>query len=298
MELRTLGKIRRPRDLRNYSMKHPKVIDYFTKTGILFKAENPKVLPSSVDNRIYCSPVKNQGSLGACVSFTTTAILEYLEKLNYNNYIDASELYCYYKIDQYDPTSLNNCDGGSTVQHGMNELKTIGIPPTSCYPYMERCPLPLIPSQCDIEASNYKAISYVDLYQGTSDLQQVINNIKANVSEKIPVAFGFYVYSQPYSDNTNGEWYLPCVTDSEIGGHSVQIVGYDDNKIIQNPHCNMNTLGAFIIKNSWGLGWGINGFGWIPYNYILDSRFSDEAFIITGITTPLSCPTLTTSLSI
>lgn len=45
-------------------------------------------------------------------------------------------------------------------------------------------------------------------------------------------------------------------------------VGYDDNKKIKNTLCNKETTGAFLIRNSWGTGWGDHGYGWLPYDYV------------------------------
>ncbi len=39
----------------------------------------------------------------------------------------------------------------------------------------------------------------------------------------------------------------------ERGGHFMLVVGYDDG------------LGAWLVKNSWGTGWGMGGYGWIGY---------------------------------
>ena len=47
------------------------------------------------------------------------------------------------------------------------------------------------------------------------------------------------------------------------GGHAMLIVGYDDD------------LECWCIANSWGENWGLNGFGFLPYDYM---KFSGSDF--------------------
>ena len=81
--------------------------------------------------------------------------------------------------------------------------------------------------------------------------------------------FGFTVFTSISQAGRSGE--IPYPTDGENieGGHAVVAVGYDDRKKIKNSsRGGKTTEGAFLIRNSWGTGWGDSGYGWLPYEYL------------------------------
>jgi C1A family cysteine protease len=88
--------------------------------------------------------------------------------------------------------------------------------------------------------------------------------------------FGFTVYGSYTQAESTGKIPYPSPHDRQVGGHAVIAVGYDDNMEIKNaaPGC-APTRGAVHFRNSWGSGWGDQGYGWIPYDYVTNTLAID-----------------------
>jgi C1A family cysteine protease len=56
-----------------------------------------------------------------------------------------------------------------------------------------------------------------------------------------------------------------------LGGHAVMAVGYDDLRK------------AVLVRNSWGPGWGIRGYFWMPYKLISDADFTHDFWTVRGV---------------
>ncbi len=82
--------------------------------------------------------------------------------------------------------------------------------------------------------------------------------------------FGFTVYESFESEQAakTGKVNLPKLQEKIIGGHAVLAVGYND------------TAKRFIVRNSWGTTWGMDGYFTMPYNYLLDENLSDDFWMI------------------
>ena len=94
--------------------------------------------------------------------------------------------------------------------------------------------------------------------------------MKGCLNEGFPFVFGFTVFPSFESDEVagNGEVPMPGAGEQTLGGHAVMAVGYDDQKQ------------AFIVRNSWGPTWGLGGYCYMPYAYLLDDNLSDNFWVI------------------
>jgi C1A family cysteine protease len=97
---------------------------------------------------------------------------------------------------------------------------------------------------------------HVEWYTVGDDLSR-IDRVKQAVMAHGVVCTAISYQSQFLAGGYN--FYQPP-GDPHLPNHSVAIVGWNDNRDTQAP---LN--GAWLCKNSWGAGWGLNGYFWVSY---------------------------------
>jgi C1A family cysteine protease len=242
------------------------------KTGVA-KLPKKTSLPASTDLRQWFSPVEDQGSLGSCTANAGVGMVEYFEKRAFGKYLDASRLFLYKTTRNM---SKNTGDTGAFLRTTMGAMVLFGIPPEEFWPYVvadfDKEPTAF----CYAFAQNYKAINYYRLDPPGTSKEELLNRIKTNLAAGLPSMFGFTVYSSYVQANTTGKIPYPTSGDRIAGGHAIVAAGYDDGMKIQNTTPGSAvTTGALLIRNSWGPGWGISGYGWLPYEYVLKGLAAD-----------------------
>ncbi|MCD6257691.1 hypothetical protein J7J45_06480, partial [Candidatus Aerophobetes bacterium] len=220
----------------------------------------PVGLPSSVDNSSHLPPVKNQ-QLSDCVAWA----FGYYYK-TYQEW-EEHEWDVTLPDHQFSPAFIYNqinggVDGGSTFSDAMSLICKMGCAPLSVCPYDANCITwpteeaydEALPFRTD--ASNYL---FIGSDTGIGDLKQYL-------SEGHIAVIGIHVWGN--FDNISDYDNTYCVADKtgeNRGGHAVTVVGYDDNKVTHDG------IGAFKLVNSWGTGWGDNGFFWMSYEAVKSS---------------------------
>jgi len=192
-----------------------------------------------------CTPIKNQSSCGSCWAFSTVGPLECNIKLKDNLTVDLSEQW------------LVSCNsdgfgcGGGWWAHDYHQWKTdpcggTGAVLEASFPYTAsdlpcNCPYP----------HRYLIDSWG--YVGSSYGVPPVSSIKQAILDYGPVSVT--VYANAAMQAYTGGVFNGC--EDQAINHGVVIVGWDDNQ---------GTAGVWIMRNSWGPGWGEGGYMRMPYD--------------------------------
>jgi C1A family cysteine protease len=260
-------------DLRDYTIETKEIKDFSKKLGFKDTIDS-LTAPPSVDLRAFCSPIENQLNLGSCSAHAGVGIVEYFEQRAFGRYMDGSRLFVY-KTTR-DLMGVVG-DTGAWLRNVMGSLVLCGIPNEQYWPYVianfDDEPTSFVYSIAD----NYEAVRYFchDPFSANRLRTAVLQSVKVYLAAGIPSMFGFFGFPSFGNSDAPGNIPYPCPNERAAWGHAIVAVGYDDAKVIKNTLCNKKTKGALLIRNSWGPGWGIQGYGWLPYDYVLNELALD-----------------------
>jgi C1A family cysteine protease len=154
-------------------------------------------------------------------------------------------------------------DSGAQIRDGIKSVASQGDCPESEWPYDTSKFTNKPPQKCFDDAVQHKAVQYQRTIRD-------LNQMKGCLASGYPFVFGFTVYQSFESQEVakSGHASMPSPGEQSVGGHAVVAVGYDDSQ------------GWFIVRNSWGTGWGMEGYFTLPYAYLLNENLSDDFWTI------------------
>jgi C1A family cysteine protease len=229
-----------------------------------FKVERPKlkVLPASVNLQNIASAVEDQLDQGSCVANAWVSVLEALMIKHKKNFKDLSRQFLYYMCRFIEGTV--DYDAGATLRDGSKALVKYGVCLEKTWPY-DTSKMAKKPSKKAYMEGLYHQVTSYHRLSTLADMKQCL-------AQGFPFVFGMSVYESFMSEEVEKSGIVPMPQSGEKfeGGHALACFGYDDSKE------------SFLIKNSWSKDWGLDGYCWIPYQYLSNRDLSDDFWTATA----------------
>jgi C1A family cysteine protease len=218
-------------------------------------------VPAKMDLRGECPPVYDQGQLGSCTANAIAAAIQFDRRKQKVPDFVPSRLFIYYNERVLEHSVAS--DSGAQIRDGIKSVAKQGDCPETEWPYNFAKFKTKPAAACYADALKYKVVSY-------QRVTQTLGQMKGCLASGFPIIFGFTVYESFESAAVaqTGHAPLPNSGEPTVGGHAVMGVGYDDGKQ------------WFIVRNSWGTGWGMKGYFTLPYAYVTDENLASDFWTV------------------
>jgi len=219
-------------------------------------------LPQRVDLRQHCPPVYDQGALGSCTANAIAGAIQFDElKARQSPTWIPSRLFIYYNERALEGTTES--DSGAQIRDGIKTINKQGVCPEADWPYDIDRFADRPPAKAYDDAAQDRIANYLRL-------TQTLVQLRTCLAEGFPFVFGFTVFSSMETTEVErtGRVPLPSPEDTILGGHAIAAVGYDDASQV------------ITFRNSWGVGWGDAGYGYMPYAYVVDPGLAADFWTI------------------
>jgi C1A family cysteine protease len=216
-------------------------------------------LPTKVDLRSRLPACYDQGQLGSCTANALCGAVVYDDAA-----ITGSRLFLYYNERKIENTI--QYDSGAYIHDGVKALQQYGICLESEWPYVISNFAIKPTAQCYTDALKHVALT-------VSSVPINLTAMKNVLAGNLPFVIGFTVYASFESSSVAATGIVPMPRPREqiLGGHAVLVCGYDDSKQL------------FIVRNSWGTRWGVNGYFYIPYAYFTNPSLVSDLWTISKV---------------
>jgi len=218
-------------------------------------------LPPKVDLRPRFTAIEAQGETNSCTANAVAGAYEYILKRHLgDDAYDVSRLFVYYNARSLDPDFSGEVkDEGSAISLAVKSLGDFGICSEDTWPF-DQAQVNEKPSDPAYEEAGKFLIEEYAV------VPTELFAWKHCLAEGYPIVFGLELYNSFDQQRKPGLVPEPTPNEEsreEHAGHAMVCVGYSD------------TDQVFIVRNSWGPEWGDAGYCYIPYRYIMNSKYND-----------------------
>ena len=232
------------------------------------KVKVADIVTTTLFDKYNIPPIYDQGQLGSCTGNAGAGILQFalMNKSATPNpsasLFYPSRLFIYYneRLAQHTVDQ----DSGATIRECIQALKKYGACSENLLPYDIARFTDKPSDACYAQGKNFEISSYQCLDNTNR------GSLVAALASGHPIEFGFTVYESFESAEVarTGIVPMPGPDEEVLGGHAVSIFGYNA------------TGNYYICRNSWGNGWGINGYFHMPAAYIENENLCSDFWII------------------